>query len=80
MNHIKLVAIDLDGTLLTDDKKLLNENIAAIEAVMAKGIKVVICTGRTLPGMTRFIKQLPQNETEYFIVNHGGATHEYPSL
>lgn len=80
MNKIKLVAIDLDGTLLTDDKQLEQENIDAIEAVMAAGIKVLICTGRTLPGVKRFVKQLPQNEKEYLILHHGGVTHEYPSL
>ena len=39
---IKLVAIDLDGTLLNDQKALDLENIKAIQRVKSLGIKVTI--------------------------------------
>jgi hydroxymethylpyrimidine pyrophosphatase-like HAD family hydrolase len=48
-----LVAIDLDGTLLRDDKTIAPEDAAAIRAAMARGVAVTLATGRlttnTLP-------------------------------
>lgn len=43
----KLVAIDLDGTLLNDDKNISAHNYNILQEIIAKGIKVVIATGRT---------------------------------
>ncbi|MCL5986497.1 MAG: Cof-type HAD-IIB family hydrolase [Actinobacteria bacterium] len=43
---IKLVAIDLDGTLLDYFLKISEENIAALKKVKSRGIEVVIATGR----------------------------------
>ncbi|WP_291648199.1 Cof-type HAD-IIB family hydrolase [Clostridium sp.] len=42
----KLVCIDLDGTLLTDDKKITNENIEAIKKAINSGVNICIATGR----------------------------------
>ncbi len=42
----KLIAFDLDGTLLNSKGEILSENKAAIEAIQAKGYKVVVVTGR----------------------------------
>lgn len=42
----KLVAIDLDDTLLTHDKNISQENIEAIKKAYDNGIYIVISTGR----------------------------------
>ena len=36
---IKLIAIDLDGTLLNSEKKIPKENISAIQAAAQAGVK-----------------------------------------
>ncbi len=46
MSEIKLLALDLDGTLFTKDKQVTAENRAALKAAEAKGVHVVITTGR----------------------------------
>ncbi len=46
MSSIKLVAIDLDGTLLTTDKSLSARNIDAIKQCAAQDIRIVIATTR----------------------------------
>lgn len=46
--EIKLVAIDLDGTMLTNEKTLPQANIDAVHQAIQAGVQVVICTGRTL--------------------------------
>ncbi|MCW6663029.1 Cof-type HAD-IIB family hydrolase [Aerococcaceae bacterium NML190073] len=81
MGQIKLVAIDLDGTFLTDEKSITEENKRALQAAIAHGIKIVICTGRTLPGVRRFLQQLPFfEEGDYIILQNGAATHALPGL
>ena len=43
---VKLIAIDLDGTLLNDETEISRRNIEAILAAKQKGIEVVVATGR----------------------------------
>jgi Cof subfamily protein (haloacid dehalogenase superfamily) len=43
---VKLIAMDIDGTLLDSQSRFLPENVAAIEAAAAAGIEIVIVTGR----------------------------------
>ncbi|MED1016944.1 Cof-type HAD-IIB family hydrolase [Bacillus atrophaeus] len=45
---IKLIAIDMDGTLLNDEQLISEGNRQAIREAEAKGVYVVISTGRTL--------------------------------
>ncbi|MGX7092040.1 Cof-type HAD-IIB family hydrolase [Hutsoniella sourekii] len=80
MTQIKLIAIDLDGTLLTDDKQIPQENLQAIQEVVDAGIQVVVCTGRTRQGAERFYTQLPTSEDEYLIVQNGSLTYQLPDL
>jgi Cof subfamily protein (haloacid dehalogenase superfamily) len=42
----RLVALDLDGTLLTSDQAILPETAAVLKQVRARGIDVVLVTGR----------------------------------
>ena len=46
MDDIRIIALDLDGTLLDSDKALSEANRAALAAAAAKGILVVPTTGR----------------------------------
>ncbi|HEX2523212.1 MAG TPA: HAD family hydrolase, partial [Terriglobia bacterium] len=43
---IKLVALDIDGTLLDSHGKLLFENAEAIAAAVQKGVKIILVSGR----------------------------------
>jgi len=42
----KLICIDMDGTLLNDEKKISIKNHQAIKEAYKRGVKVVVCTGR----------------------------------
>lgn len=42
----KMLAMDMDGTLLSDDKVISERSRKAIKSAYEKGIKIVICTGR----------------------------------
>lgn len=45
---LKLVATDLDGTFLKDDKSISKENLEALKSLGEKGILRVVATGRNL--------------------------------
>ena len=59
MADIRLIALDLDGTLLTTDKQLSAENLQALEQAAAQGIYIVPTTGRFYTAMPEFIRALP---------------------
>lgn len=75
----RLVAIDLDGTLLRKDGTMSERTRRALQAAVSQGIKVVICTGRrfrtTLPILSELQLAVP-------VIVHGGllikdaGTHE----
>ncbi|WP_414840123.1 sugar-phosphatase [Carnobacterium sp. TMP28] len=70
---IKLIAIDLDGTLLTKDRLISEENKQAIYEAKKQGIKVVLCTGRPLLGMVHYLEELNLREPgDYGITYNGG--------
>ena len=69
MKNIKLVAIDLDGTLLTSDKQITSRTIETLKKVVEKGVIVVIATGRPLLGLDSVIKDVPKSP--YILATNG---------
>ncbi|MCI8659449.1 MAG: HAD family phosphatase [Lachnospiraceae bacterium] len=59
MKDIRLIALDLDGTLLDSKKCLSRQNREALLECMRRGIEVVPCTGRIWSGVPDFIRELP---------------------
>lgn len=55
---IKLVAIDLDGTLLNSKKSISEANIQAVKEAIQAGVTVVVCSGRIYRGGRIFARQL----------------------
>ena len=56
--NIKLVALDIDGTLLTSDGQVTPEVFQAIQDAKAAGVKIVITTGRPIAGVSKLLKEL----------------------
>ncbi|MDO4679655.1 MAG: Cof-type HAD-IIB family hydrolase [Aerococcus sp.] len=71
---IQLIAIDLDGTLLRDDKTLSETNQKAVQWASQQGVEVVICSGRPLSGVLPLVKQLGLDQPNHHsIIFNGGA-------
>ncbi len=70
---IKLVALDLDNTLLTNDKKISAVNEKALKVISAKGVKVVLCTGRPINAIWHYIEQLGLTGADDFTITFNGA-------
>lgn len=58
MSRYKLIALDLDGTLLTDDKRISEENKAAIRLAEDAGVTVMFATGRGVQNVEEYIREL----------------------
>jgi Cof subfamily protein (haloacid dehalogenase superfamily) len=58
-NDIKIIALDLDGTLLDSQKRLSEANRAALEEAAAKGVHIVPTTGRFFGMMPQAVRDLP---------------------
>lgn len=74
MNQIKLLALDLDGTLLNSRGKISEENLIAIRAAEERGVLVTIATGR------RFRDARPvgiEAELNAPLITHNGALTKY---
>jgi len=72
--QVKLVAFDLDGTFLDDDKNIPPENLLALEEAAARGVVLVPATGRIVRGIPETIKSLPA--VRYFIVSNGAGVYD----
>lgn len=67
---IRLVALDLDGTLLDNDKRIDPETEAALKALTARGIHVVIASARPPRGVRAIYQQLALSNWQ---INYNGA-------
>jgi Cof subfamily protein (haloacid dehalogenase superfamily) len=66
---VRLVAIDIDGTLLDSRGRIPEANIAAVEAALDAGLHVVLVTGRSFPFARAVTGSLP--EAVSLIVSNG---------
>lgn len=77
---IKLIAIDMDGTLLNSQKQISVNTINALQQATNNNIKIVLCTGRSWTGVKPFYEQLKKAfsqdtiQEDFIIINNGCAT------
>ena len=68
---IKMIGLDLDGTLLTRDKRLTKENSDVLAEAARRGIHIVPVTGRPLSGLPAVVEALPF--IRYAITSNGAV-------
>ena len=71
---MKLIACDLDGTLLAPDGRLSDRTIAALQAAHAAGIRVVAATGRSTPSAVPRIR--PAGVIDTVVCSNGSLIHD----
>ncbi len=77
MNDIKLVATDLDGTFLKNDKTISRKNMEALLWMGEKNIVRVAATGRNL----RKVKEVLNNHVpfDYIVYSSGAGVYDWKS-
>lgn len=71
---IKLIAVDMDGTLLDDNSKVSEENFESIRRLSKNGILVVPVTGRTYNEIPEEIRN--EECVKYFVYSNGSGIYE----
>src|ERR1035437_2354957 len=72
----KLIALDLDGTLLAEDNSVSPENLAAIARAQEAGAEVAIVTGRPYTSADPIVQRLGLHGTP--LVSFNGAVIRMP--
>lgn len=70
---IQLIALDLDGTLLRDDKSISAGNKKMIKRAMEAGVHIVICTGRPIEAIEFVLDELGINSPEHYSITYNGG-------
>jgi 5-amino-6-(5-phospho-D-ribitylamino)uracil phosphatase len=72
--EIKLIALDMDGTLLNDEHEVSEENRKAIKEAQEKGVFVVLSTGRSLRNCQKHADSLAL--TSYLVTVNGSEIYD----
>ena len=67
----RLVATDMDGTMLNAESEITPHTKETIHKAIEKGVVFTLCTGRALRGVKKYIDRL--NLDEYVITNNGAV-------
>lgn len=70
----KLIAFDLDGSFLDDEKNIPEKNIRALEAASKRGIVCLPATGRLASGIPKEVFSLPG--VRYVLVSNGATVYD----
>lgn len=69
----KLIALDMDGTLLNGQGAISARNKRAITAAIAKGTRVMLASGRPLEGMEFALEELNLTGEQDFVACYNGC-------
>ncbi|VFP87084.1 sugar-phosphatase [Candidatus Erwinia haradaeae] len=70
---IKLIAIDMDGTLLNPRNELTPKVKKVIKRVNKKGVKVVLATGRPFIGVEYYLNELDLHKDDQYCITNNGS-------
>ena len=73
MSKIKVLALDLDGTLTNDQKIVTPRTRAALDAAIAQGVTVVLASGRPTAGILPLAKDLGLDQKGGCILSYNGG-------
>ena len=69
----KLIAIDMDGTLLKDDKTITTLNKKTLRKAIELGVKVVLTSGRPIQGLKKYLDELELTGEDDYVIGVNGA-------
>ncbi|MEE0800010.1 MAG: Cof-type HAD-IIB family hydrolase [Gemmiger sp.] len=74
MQDIRLIALDLDGTVFNDEKVITARTLTAMQQAIARGVDVIPATGRTVAGVPQEFLKLPG--VRYALTSNGASVVE----
>jgi Cof subfamily protein (haloacid dehalogenase superfamily) len=73
---IRLIAVDLDGTLLVNSETIPPRNLEALRRAISQGVTVAIATGRVHQSAVQFVEQLGVENSP--VISYNGAMVRLP--
>jgi len=73
MSNYKLIALDMDGTLLNNEHEISQENRQTILRAKQQGVTVVLASGRPPEGMQRHLNTLDMNTNNDYLLCYNGS-------
>ena len=70
MKKIKMIGLDLDGTLLNDKKELTSHTREILTRAIDQGVTVLAATGRPVTGIPEVLRNFPG--MRYALTSNGG--------
>lgn len=67
------IILDIDGTLLNDDKKISTKTKEALITAQQNGVKLILASGRPTTGMHLYAEQLEMEKYHGLLVSYNGA-------
>lgn len=69
----KLLVLDVDGTLLNNEKEITPRTLAALKKVQQMGVRIVLASGRPTYGLLAISNQLELKNYGGFIMSYNGS-------
>ena len=69
----KLLVLDVDGTLLNDEREISKRTLAALLKVQQMGVRIVLASGRPTYGLMPLAKTLELGNYEGFVLSYNGC-------
>ncbi|MEG2937002.1 MAG: Cof-type HAD-IIB family hydrolase [Vagococcus sp.] len=73
MRIMKAIVLDIDGTLLTSEKKLSKLTKASLLKAQKQGVKVILASGRPTTGMLDLAEELELAKYDGYLVSYNGS-------
>ena len=70
---IKLIALDMDGTLFNSEKKITDRTKETLAKARELGVKIVLASGRPLAGLQAPLKELDLIHEDEYVLSFNGA-------
>lgn len=69
----KIIALDMDGTLLNNNKEVTSKTREALQKAREKGVKVVLASGRPIDGLRRYLDELELVRDNEYVLSYNGC-------
>lgn len=73
MKRYKMLVLDVDGTLLNDNKEISNHTLTTLRKVQQMGVKIMLASGRPTYGLLPIAKKLELGTYNGFILSYNGG-------
>ncbi|MEL3906425.1 MAG: Cof-type HAD-IIB family hydrolase [Treponema sp.] len=73
MKNVKIIGIDLDDTLLHDDLTISDYTVSVLQALMKKGVFIVLASGRSPRAIFPYMQRIGADRADSYMLSSNGS-------